>query len=108
MLQGLLDGDPFIYVYVVGAHLDSADSEIVGQAHVFFGPINVTSEYLRIDGVVFKGAAQPYEFDRRVGKALLDIGSFSSTEADFDPVGVRRPQLNSGKTGFFATGNQRL
>jgi hypothetical protein len=80
----------------------------MGQAHVFFGPVDVTSEHLGIDGVVFKGAAQPYQLDHRIGKAPFDLGSFSSTEADFDPVGVRRPQLNSGKTGFFATGNQRL
>ena len=80
----------------------------MGQAHVFFGPVDVPLQNLRIDGVVFKGTAQPYQFDLRVGKAPLDLNSFSCAERYFDPVGMCSPQLNPGKTSFFAMGNQRL
>ena len=80
----------------------------MGQAYVFFGPLDVTLQDLRINGVVFKGAAQPYQLDRRVGKAPFDLNSFSCAERHFDSVGMRRPQLNSGKISLFAMGNQRL
>ncbi len=52
--------------YAVGPNLDAWRADVMRKPHILLGPVDVSLEFRRVRGVVFKRASKSCQLDRRV------------------------------------------
>ncbi len=92
----------------VGADLDAAGADVLGEDDVFLGGLDVFLELGLVGGVVIKDAAEAHQLDAGVLKFFLNGVALGFAEVDLDLVRVGGAEFDSLKLGLLAVLDDRV